>query len=109
MMPMAVGIATASLTAQAIGARDAQKARATGAAGIGIVVVGAVLTATLLVAARAPILRAYTDDLHVAVVAAALLQILPWFHLCDAMQCIGSYLFDRKSVVSGKSGSVRVD
>src|SRR3546814_15501160 len=41
---------------------------------------------------RAPILRAYTDDLHVAVVAAALLQILPWFHLCDAMQCIGSYL-----------------
>lgn len=92
MMPMAVGIATASLTAQAIGARDAQKARATGAAGIGIVVAGAILTATLLVLARAPILSAYTDDLKVAAVAAALLQILPWFHLCDAMQCIGSYL-----------------
>lgn len=92
MMPMAVGIATASLTAQAIGARDAQKARATGAAGIGIVVVGAALTAILLVLARAPILGAYTDDLKVAAVAAALLQILPWFHLCDAMQCIGSYL-----------------
>ncbi|MFW7343758.1 MATE family efflux transporter [Pollutimonas sp. H1-120] len=92
MMPMAVGIATASLTAQAIGARDAQKARATGAAGIGIVVVGAALTATLLILARTPILGAYTDDLKVAAVAAALLQILPWFHLCDAMQCIGSYL-----------------
>jgi MATE family multidrug resistance protein len=92
MMPMAVGIATASLTAQAIGARDAQKARATGAAGIGIVVVGAALTAIVLVLARAPILGAYTDDLKVAAVAAALLQILPWFHLCDAMQCIGSYL-----------------
>jgi MATE family multidrug resistance protein len=92
MMPMAVGIATASLTAQAIGARDAQKARATGAAGIGIVIVGAALTAILLVLARAPILGAYTDDLKVAAVAAALLQILPWFHLCDAMQCIGSYL-----------------
>jgi len=24
--------------------------------------------------------------------AAALLQILPYFHLCDAMQCINSYL-----------------
>lgn len=92
MMPMAVGIATASLTAQAIGARDAQKARATGAAGIGIVVIGAALTATLLILARTPILGAYTDDLKVAAVAAALLQILPWFHLCDAMQCIGSYL-----------------
>jgi MATE family multidrug resistance protein len=92
MMPMAVGIATASLTAQAIGARDAQRARATGAAGIGIVVVGAALTAILLILARAPILSAYTDDLKVAAVAAALLQILPWFHLCDAMQCIGSYL-----------------
>jgi len=92
MMPMAVGIATASLTAQAIGARDAQKARATGAAGIGIVIVGAALTAIVLVLARAPILGAYTDDLKVAAVAAALLQILPWFHLCDAMQCIGSYL-----------------
>src|SRR3546814_3446530 len=78
MMPMAVGIATASLTAQAIGARDAQKARATGVAGIGIVVVGAALTATLLILARTPILGAYTDDLKVAAVAAALLQILPW-------------------------------
>ncbi|HWK72077.1 MAG TPA: MATE family efflux transporter [Burkholderiaceae bacterium] len=92
MMPMAVGIATASLTAQAIGARDAAKARATGAAGMGIVAIGAAVTAVLLVLGRAPILGAYTDDLQVAAVAAALLQILPWFHLCDAMQCIGSYL-----------------
>src|SRR3546814_15623080 len=68
IMPMAVGIDTASLTAQAIGARDAQKARATGSAGIRMVVVGAVLTATLLVGARAPILRAYTHGPPVSVV-----------------------------------------
>lgn len=92
MMPMAVGIATASLTAQAIGARDMPRARKTGLAGIGIVAVGAAVTATILVAGRSTILGLYTDDLKVAAVAAALLQILPWFHLCDAMQCIGSYL-----------------
>ncbi len=92
MMPMAVGIATASLTAQAIGARNMQRARKTGMAGVAIVATGAGLTAIMLIAAKAPILRAYTDDLQVAAVAAALLQVLPWFHLCDAMQCIGSYL-----------------
>nr|WP_218947962.1 MATE family efflux transporter [Pollutimonas harenae] len=92
MMPMAIGIATASLTAQAIGAGDLQRARTTGRAGIGIVVLGATITATVLVVAKQPILRLYTDNMQVAIVAAALLQILPWFHLFDATQCIGSYL-----------------
>ncbi len=92
MMPMAVGIASASLTAQAIGARDVQRARQTGMAGIAIVATGAGVTAAVLIAGKSAILRAYTDDLQVAAVAAALLQVLPWFHLCDAMQCIGSYL-----------------
>jgi len=92
MMPMAVGIASASLTAQAIGARDLARARRMGRAGILIVAAGASLTAALLIAGRDPILQWYTDDLAVAAVAAALLQLLPWFHLCDAMQCIGSYL-----------------
>lgn len=92
MMPMAVGIATASLTAQAIGAGDLQRARLTGRAGIGIVLLGATVTATVLVVAKQPILRLYTDDMQVAIVAGALLQLLPWFHLFDATQCIGSYL-----------------
>jgi MATE family multidrug resistance protein len=92
MMPMAVGIACASLTAQAIGAKDMPRARRTGMAGVTIVALGAAMTATDLIAGKATILRAYTDDVQVAIVAAALLQVLPWFHLCDAMQCIGSYL-----------------
>lgn len=92
MMPMAVGIASASLTAQAIGARDMAKARKTGMAGIVVVATGAGLTVLMLIAGKSLILRAYTDDLQVAAVAAALLQLLPWFHLSDAMQCIGSYL-----------------
>ncbi|NYT65115.1 MATE family efflux transporter [Alcaligenaceae bacterium] len=92
MMPMAIGVATASLTAQAIGARDMHKARQTGRAGIVIVVTGALLTAIVLVLGRPYIVRAYTDDLQVIIIATALLQALPWFHFFDAMQCIGSYL-----------------
>lgn len=92
MMPMAIGIATASLTAQAIGANDMYKARQMGRAGILIVVAGALLTAGILIAGRPYIVRLYTDDLHVALVATALIQALPWFHFFDAMQCIGSYL-----------------
>ncbi|TAL83810.1 MAG: MATE family efflux transporter [Candidimonas sp.] len=92
MMPMAIGIASASLTAQAIGANDFQRARKTGLAGIAVVMTGALITSSLLVVGRPLILAAYTDDIRVAAVAATLLQILPFFHLCDAMQCIGSYL-----------------
>ncbi len=92
MMPMAVGIASASLTAQAIGARDLPRARQTGLAGIAIVVVGAVVTATVLILAKEQILVLYTDEAKVAAVALALLQLLPWFHICDSLQCIGSYL-----------------
>lgn len=92
MMPMAIGIASASLTAQAIGAQDLAKARAMGRAGITIAISGAVLTSLLLVIGRPALLKVYTDDVQVAAVAVTLMQLLPFFHLADAMQCIGSYL-----------------
>lgn len=92
MLPMSIGIASASLTAQAIGAQDSRRARKTGLAGLVVVMAGALLTAIVLIAGRPFILHAYTDDLKVAAVAATLLQILPYFHVCDAMQCISSYL-----------------
>ncbi len=92
MMPMAVGVASASLTAQAIGARDTARAQAMGRAGMLIVITGALLTATALITGKGLILSMYTDEARVTLVAAALLQILPWFHLSDAMQCINCYL-----------------
>lgn len=92
MLPMSIGIASASLTAQAIGARDVARARQTGLAGLFIALVGAVVTTALVMGGRPAILAAYTDNLEVAAMAAALLQILPYFHLCDAMQCVNSYL-----------------
>lgn len=92
MMPMATGIASASLTAQAIGARDLQKARDMGRAGIAVVAAGAALTSIILIAGRGPILTMYTNDAGVAAIALTLLQLLPYFHIADALHCIGSYL-----------------
>ena len=57
MMPMAIGIASASLTAQAIGAGDPALARRTGRAGITLVLGGALLTLLTLTSAR-PVRRA---------------------------------------------------
>ncbi|HUH39679.1 MAG TPA: MATE family efflux transporter, partial [Castellaniella sp.] len=87
MLPMSLSLSTASLTAQAVGARDAARARSTGLSGILLVTLGALLTAALLVLGQGPIVRLYTDETQVALVALALLQIAPWFHFCDAMHC----------------------
>ena len=92
MMPMALGVATASLTAQAIGANDHARARRTGLAGMLLGVMGALLTSALLLGARPLIIAAYTDDPNVASVAASLLLVIPLFHICDAMQCMNSYV-----------------
>lgn len=92
MMPMAIGIASSSLTAQAIGADDAALAQKMALAGLAVALTGAIATAIVLIVGRPAILALYTDDAKVALVAASLLQILPFFHLCDAMQCINSYL-----------------
>jgi MATE family multidrug resistance protein len=92
MMPMALGVATAALTAQAIGAGHLELAHRTGLAGLVLGLLGACLTAVVLWGGRPLILAAYTDNAEVAAVAASLLQIIPLFHLFDAMQCINSYL-----------------
>lgn len=92
MMPMALGVATAALTAQAIGAGRHDMARQTGRAGLALGLMGALLTAAVLWAGRPMILAAYTSDPKVAAVATTLLIVLPLFHLFDSMQCINSYL-----------------
>ncbi|WP_313462188.1 MATE family efflux transporter [Achromobacter sp.] len=92
MMPMALGVATAALTAQAIGAGNLAHAHRTGMAGLALGLIGALLTSAVLLAGRPLILAAYTDDASVAAVATTLLAMLPLFHLFDSMQCINSYL-----------------
>jgi MATE family multidrug resistance protein len=92
MMPMSIGIATSTLTAQAIGAGTMDRARRTALTGLGIGMAGAVLTVLLLVVGRGWIVNAYTSDAQVAVGAMALIRLLVVFHLLDAAQCITSYI-----------------
>jgi len=92
MMPMAIGVATAAVTAQAIGAGNLAAAHRSGLAGLLLGLLGAMLTSLLLLVGRPTILAAYTDDANVAAVAATLLTMLPLFHLFDSMQCVNSYL-----------------
>ncbi len=92
MLPMAIGIASASLTAQAIGAQAPQRALLTGRAGLAVVLMGATLTVGMVIVFRDLIVSAYTDDAQVTAVAVSLLKILPLFLFCDAMQCIMTYL-----------------
>ncbi|MEI2417323.1 MATE family efflux transporter [Orrella sp. JC864] len=92
MMPMALGVASASLAAQAIGAGDARLAQRTGQAGLLLALAGAVLTAALLVLLRPWIVAAYTGNAPVAAVVMSLMPVIVLFHLADAMQCLNTYL-----------------
>ena len=92
MMPMSIGVATAALTAQAIGAKQIQQAHRTSMMGLVVGLSGACLTALGLYLGREEIVAAYTNNPEVASVALSLLVLLPFFHIVDAMQCINSYL-----------------
>jgi MATE family multidrug resistance protein len=92
MLPMSLSLSTASLVAQAVGAGDARAARRTGLHGILLVAAGALLTGAVLIGAQGSIVGAYTDEARVGVLALALLRIAPWFHFCDAMHCVSSYV-----------------
>ena len=92
MMPLAIGISTASQTAQALGAGNADLAHRTGMTGIGVALTGALMTALVLYFFREEIVAVYTSDPAVAAIALSLLVILPWFHVIDAMHCANVYL-----------------
>jgi MATE family multidrug resistance protein len=92
MVPLSLGIATGTLTAQSIGAGDLARARRTGAAGLIMGLGGAVCSIVVVLACRHWIVEAYTSDPKVAAVATALLNVLALFHLFDALQCVTGYL-----------------
>lgn len=92
MMPLAIGIATAAKTAQAIGSGDQALAHRTGMTGLGVSFGGAIITALVLFFAREQIVALYTSDPTVTAIALSMLVILPFFHIIDAMHCASVYL-----------------
>jgi MATE family multidrug resistance protein len=88
----ALGVATGTLTAQAIGAGDLRHARATGWTGIGLGAAAATLLAAILWVLRGAIVSLYTSDPVVAGVALSLIGYLIAFHVFDAVQGIAGFV-----------------
>ena len=92
MIPLSLSIATATLTAQSIGAGDARRARATALTGMRMGAIIAAVTVTVMWSLRDGIVRLYTSDAGVAAVALTLIPYLAAFHLFDALQTVATFI-----------------
>jgi MATE family, multidrug efflux pump len=85
-LPLAVSIATATLTAQAIGAGDLRRARTTAFTGMATCVLLASVTAASVWTFRDSVVGLYTTDAAVAAVALSLIGYFAGLHVFDALQ-----------------------
>jgi MATE family multidrug resistance protein len=86
MTPLSIGIATATLVAQSLGAGHVDRARTISRHGIVLAAGVAILYAVVVGSSRAWIAGVYTSDAVVAHTAAGLLAIVTVYHLFDAVQ-----------------------
>ena len=101
MVPLSLAVATSTLTAHAIGAEDAERARRTAATGIWIALIAGASLALVVWTLRHPIVRAYTSDAAAGAVALTLVPFLAVFHLFDALQtAVGFVLRAHKRAVA---------
>ncbi|MFV9473046.1 MATE family efflux transporter [Advenella sp. RU8] len=92
MMPLSLGIATSSLAASAVGARNFRFAHQIATSGLFLSLIGAGISITVVLLGKPFIIQAYTSDTQVALVAGALLTIIPLLHFSDTMQCMITYI-----------------
>ena len=92
MTPLSIGIATSTLVAQHLGARQPLAARTVSRHGIVLAVGLALLYSAILVCARPLIIAAYTPDPGVAAAAMPLLLLVGMFHPWDALQCTSAFV-----------------
>jgi MATE family multidrug resistance protein len=91
MIPLALGNATSTLVAQAIGARDDADARRLGWHGLALGIAVALVVGGTVYLLRVPIVGLYTTDPAVQAAALALVAWLGWFHLGDAAQTVAAF------------------
>jgi MATE family, multidrug efflux pump len=85
-LPLSISIATATLTAQAIGARTPARARSTALTGMATCVGIASVTAVSVWSMRQSVIGLYTTDAAVAAVALSLIGYFAGLHVFDALQ-----------------------
>ena len=101
MVPLSLAVATATLTAHAIGAEDGARARRTATTGIRIALIAGAALALAVWTLRHPIVRLYTNDAPAAAVALTLIPFLATFHVFDALQtAVGFVLRAHKRAVA---------
>jgi MATE family multidrug resistance protein len=92
MLPLSLSVATATLTAQAVGAGDPRRARETALVGLRIGALVAAATVLTVWMLRGPIVRLYSRDPAVVAVALTLVPYLAAFHFFDALQTVASFV-----------------
>jgi len=92
MLPLSLSVATATLTAQAIGAEDPRRARETALTGMRLGALVATVTVLMLWTLRGSIIRLYSSDPAVVGTALTLIPYLAAFHFFDALQTVASFV-----------------
>ena len=99
MIPLSLSVATATLTAQAIGSGDPARARRTAATGLRMGAIVAAVTVLVVWAFRHGIVGLYTSDPAVAAMALALIPFLAAFHFFDAIQTVVGFVLRAHKIV----------
>lgn len=92
MLPLAIASATGTLVAQAIGARDADRARRIGYAGIRLAAALSVTTGCLVWFLRGLIVHAYTPNPAIAGAALPLFVFIAFYQLFDSVQVTTAFV-----------------
>ena len=92
MLPLSLSVATATLTAQALGAADPPRARRTALVGMRIAALVAGVTVLTVWTLRGGIVRLYSQDAAVVATALTLIPYLAAFHFFDALQTVASFV-----------------
>jgi MATE family multidrug resistance protein len=98
-VPLALSLATATFTAQALGAGDAGRARRAAFTGIRLTVGAASATAATFWLCRRGLVGLYTTDQAVAAVALSLIGYMAGFHVFDALQAVAAFVLRAHRIV----------
>jgi len=92
MIPLSLSVATATLTAQAVGAGEPTLARRTAVTGMRMGALAALATVLTVWILRGRIVSLYTRDPAVAAMALTLVPYLVAFHFFDALQTVATFV-----------------
>jgi len=92
MVPLSLSIATSTLAAQSIGARDRVAARRISLNGIKLAVMCAVIVGAVVLFLRRELVSLYTHDDAVLAIAVPLLPFIAFYQMFDALQVMTAFI-----------------